>query len=266
MESRSETINPRLINFYAYTLFTFPFTYILVIAALYNLPLEKIVTIFFSIYYLVHSFIAVFTGWGLYNMRPYAWHAFVFHALLMMIEQFYLAYVHAENYHPEIPLMFALALIFTTILFLKYELRVPYFSPRIAWWESDPRYKISVPVKMSEQDRFFEGEIMDISAGGCFIKTKAPLKTDEVVNVTFSLFEHQFHCAGKVVWRTESAVTHPKGVGIKFLNLPRKVQAELRTTVKKLKKLSTKYQKQRREERVETFAKKVENLLTQKKN
>jgi uncharacterized protein (TIGR02266 family) len=262
---RSETVNPRAINFMAYALFSFPLTYILVIGAFYNLPWDKIGRIFFSVYYIVHSLIAIFAGWSLHKMKPFAWHLFLFHAFLLSVEQCYLAYFYAENYHVGIPLAFSQLMILVAVLFLKSELRVPYFSPRIAWWESDPRYKISVPVHMTSQNHYHEGEIMDISSGGCFIKSKAPLLTDDVVNVSFALFDHQFTCAGKIVWRTESAVTHPKGVGIKFLNLSKQTQAELKRTVKKLKKLSSKFQKQRKEERASSFQQKVENLVSQKK-
>lgn len=262
---RSEAINPKTINFFAYALWSFPLTYILVLASLYNLPLEKVSKIFFSVYYILHSLLAVGTGVALIKMRPYAWHLFLFQSFLLAVEQIYVAAVMAENYHVGVPLVFALTSILIAILLLKMELRVPYFSPRIAWWESDPRYKISVPVQVSSQDHFHEGEIMDISVGGCFIKTQAPLKIDDSIHVKFSLFEHHFTCLGRIVWRTESAVTHPKGVGVRFLAINKKQNADLKATVKKLRSLSQKIQRQRREEKVLNFERKVENLLADRK-
>lgn len=262
---RSEAINPKTINFFSYVLWSFPLTYIFLLASLYNLPTEKMVRIAFSVYYIVHSLIAVGTGLALYRMRPYAWHLFLFHSFLLAVEQVYVAYALAENYHVGVPLVFSLLVITLAIWMLKLELRVPYFSPKIAWWESDPRYKISVPVQVTSQDHYHEGEIMDISVGGCFIKTNAPLRTEEVIQVKFALFDHHFTCTGRVVWRTESAVTHPKGVGVRFVAIDKRLYSDLKSTVKKLRSLSQKIQRQRREEKVLSFERKVENLLADRK-
>jgi hypothetical protein len=78
-----------------------------------------------------------------------------------------------------VPLSFTTLAILGALYVLKTELRVPYFSPKIAWWESDPRYKISVPAEMTSPDHSYRGDIMDVSASGCFIKTKDPLKASK---------------------------------------------------------------------------------------
>lgn len=263
---RSEAINPKAITLIAYAHFSFPLTYVMILGALYNLPLGKMLAIGFSVYYLIHTLIAIFTGWALYHMRPYAWHIFVFHCLILSGEQFYLALSQAENFYPQIPLAVSLGLILLTFFIVKWELRVPYFNPRIAWWESDPRYKISVPAQMTSQDHFYQGEIMDISANGCFIKSKAPIHVDQIIHVKFALFDSTFSCDGKIVWQTEGAVTHPRGVGVRFLNLDNKNQLLLRDTVKKLKSLSLKYKNLRKEEKVSSIERKVETLLAGRKN
>lgn len=257
----SEAINPRAINYLAYMLWSFPFTYILVLGTFYNLPFSKMASIFFSVYYLGHSILAVGTGFAMHKMRTYAWHLYVFHSALMIGEQFYVAFTLAENYHVEIPLAFNSIAILAVLYLVKLELRVPYFSPNIAWWESDPRYKISVPAQMTCADHFYNGEIMDISSTGCFIKSKENIKVDQVITVKFSLFDQKFDCSGKVVWRTESGVTHPKGVGVKFIGLDKKRQALLRDTVKKLKSLSKKFKLIRTEEKASSIERKVQTLL-----
>ena len=263
--SKSEALNPRVINFFSYLLWSFPITYVLTLGAFYNLPFPKMAAILFSVVYIAHSAFAIGTGFALYNMKPYAWHFFVFHSTLLLIEQFYVAISMAENYHVEIPLTLACLAIGSSIFLLKLELRVPYFNPKIAWWESDPRYKISVPAQMTSADHFYQGEIMDISAGGCFIKLKENLKTEQLIQVKFSLFDQKFDCSGKIVWRTDSGVTHPKGVGVKFYALEKTHQIALRETVKKLKSLSKKYRSLRKEERANTMEQKVETLLSQRK-
>lgn len=261
----SEARNPRFINFLAYVLWSFPLTYIVMLGAFYNLPMARMASIVFSFYYIAHSVLAVFTGFALHRMRPYAWHFYVFHSFAMAVAQFVVAYRYGENHVVEIPLAFVNICILGLLLFLKKELRVPYFSPKIAWWESDPRYKISVPAQMTCSDHFYKGDIMDISSSGCFIKTKDPLKVDQVIQIKFALFDHKFDCHGRVVWRTESGVTHPKGVGVKFTSLDKKVQGELRDTVKKLKSLSRKFKDIRAEEKTATIERKVQALVSQRK-
>ena len=261
-----EARNPRFINLLAYALWSFPFTYVLMLGTLYALKIEDIFTIFFSFYNLIHSIIAVATAFALYNMRPYAWHFYVFHSGLMLIEQFYVGIRFGQSQIPAVPLAFSSAAIFGVLYILKLELRVPYFSPKIAWWESDPRYKISVPAQITCTDHFYQGDIMDISASGCFVKTKDPLKVDQVVQIKFSLFDHKFECNGRVVWRTESGVTHPKGVGIRFLGLEKEIYTDLRDTVKKLRTLSRKYKDLRAEEKAATMERKVQALIQQRKN
>ncbi|MGE3261202.1 MAG: PilZ domain-containing protein [Bacteriovoracia bacterium] len=262
---QSEARNPRLITYLAYVMWSFPVSYVLLMGTFYNLPFARIISLFFSFVYIVHSVLAVFIGFALYRLRPYAWHLYVFHTFVMIGEQFYVGYRFAENHVVEIPIAFMSVSALIVLLLLKRELRVPYFSPKIAWWESDPRYKISVPAQMTCSDHFYKGDIMDISSSGCFIKTKDPLKVDQEIKIKFSLFDHKFDCSGRVVWRTESGVTHPKGVGVRFTALEKNVHADLRETVKKLKNLSRRYQNIRAEEKAVTIERKVEALISQRK-
>lgn len=264
MELRRHNLNvisPRLIHLAAYLVMSLPLTYIVFLGALYNLPLAKILKIAFSFVYIIHSFYSAFVGWSLLRMRPYAWHVFLILCALMFLQQFYVAFSFAENYYLAPPLIIALSLIAALLYLVKSELRVPYFSPRIAWWESDPRYKISVPLQITTPDHFYEGEIMDISTGGCFVKTKAPLRPDQIIHIRFNLFEKSFGYSGRIVWKTEATVTLPRGIGIRFIGIPKKDQQELKTTVKKLRSLSERFQRQRREERALSVQQKIENLL-----
>ncbi|MGZ3695082.1 MAG: PilZ domain-containing protein, partial [Bdellovibrionota bacterium] len=240
-------------------------SYVLLMGTFYNLPVSRILSLFFSFVYIAHSIFAVFIGFALYRLKPYAWHVYVFHSIIMLGEQFYVGYRFAENHVVEIPITFMCLAIIAVLLLLKRELRVPYFSPKIAWWESDPRYKISVPAQMTCSDHFYKGDIMDISASGCFIKTKDPLKVDQEIQIKFSLFDSKFEFGGRIVWRTESGVTHPKGVGVRFTTLQKSVHADLRETVRKLKSLSRRYQTIRAEEKANTIERKVEALISQRK-
>ncbi|NUM89405.1 MAG: PilZ domain-containing protein [Bdellovibrionales bacterium] len=262
----SESIQPRFVKFLGYALLSFPGTYILLLATFYNLSLSKMAWMFFTWPYVAHSLFALFTGFALLRMKPYAWHAYVAHTIFVLVEQAHVSFRYAERPNVGIPLGVAMAVTLGLLWFLKRELRVPYFSPRIAWWESDPRYKISVPTQMTSADRLYQGEIMDVSATGCFIKIKAGFRVDQPITVKFSLFDRQFSCPGKVVWRTEGGVTHPKGVGVRFMALEKTVETDLRATVKKLRNLSMKYRELRKEEKASQIERKVDALLNGRKS
>ncbi|MGZ3720739.1 MAG: hypothetical protein ACXWR1_20395, partial [Bdellovibrionota bacterium] len=102
----SEARNPRVINFLAYVLWSFPFTYVLLLSMFYNLNVEDIFTCFFSLYNLIHSVIAVATGFALYRMKPYAWHFYCFHSFLMVVEQFYVGLRFGHSPILVVPLAF----------------------------------------------------------------------------------------------------------------------------------------------------------------
>ncbi|MEW6057491.1 MAG: PilZ domain-containing protein [Bdellovibrionota bacterium] len=129
------------------------------------------------------------------------------------------------------------------------EIRVPYFFPRIRWWESDPRYKLSVQTRLNREEKKdeLEGEIMDLSVGGCFIKTHGFFMLDEPITLHFTLFEKNIECRGRVVWRTESMVTHPKGIGVKFDTLSKENVFCLKQATKKMKELAKAYSQMTRE-------------------
>src|SRR4051812_28761076 len=85
------------------------------------------------------SAISITAGIGISKVRWYGWYLFLFSNFLTS----YLTAVSLANYSSSdlrfllfvMTLLFQLALIFI----VGREVRVPYFFPRIRWWESDPR-------------------------------------------------------------------------------------------------------------------------------
>jgi len=70
--------------------------------------------------------------------------------------------------------------------------------------------------------------LYDISVGGAFIATDCLTQVKELVEVLFALPDgSQIRCFGEVVWITEKNSTHPDGIGIKFLALPRTAEATI---------------------------------------
>ena len=259
-----KSTQPRVITAAVYLLWSAPITYLIALAALYNLPSDRIFDIFLSFYYWGRSGFAVFVGFALLRKKPWAWQMFVIHLCLMMGEQFYVASVYAENYNSAPSVLIALFAICLYFILVRLEYRVPYYSPQIAWWESDPRYRINLSGKLTAGGEKLDTQIMDISSSGCFLKLPKEFSIDQFVTVNFSLYGTEFECSGKVVWRAESTITHPKGIGVRFVEMNRDEQALLKKTVKQLRNESHKLRKDRRDEKTSRIEEKIREDIVDK--
>lgn len=244
----SRRYTSRTLHAIAYVWMSFPITYFIYAVTVLALNMAGLVRVALSPGYWAICAITVVAGYGVLKIRWYGWHLFVFSNLLIAYETA-VDLAHNSVGDVKTAVFFLTALLQLSVLYLVgREIRVPYFLPRIRWWESDPRYKLSVPTKLHREDHSeFEGEIMDLSVGGCFVKTHAYLAPDEPLTLDFSLFESPLHCAGRVVWRTESTVTHPRGIGVKFEGLNKETLFCLKQATHKLKKLARVYSQMSRE-------------------
>ena len=114
---------------------------------------------------------------------------------------------------------------------------MPYFSPKIAWWESDPKFTIRIPAQVvNSSGRALEADILDLSRLGCFVKCRPDFSEDEVVKIRCRLFGREWTAGGVVVWKTFGAVTHPRGIGVKFGAMERPAARILKAAAVKLGK------------------------------
>lgn len=262
--TNSAVTKSRILKAIIYLHWAAPVGYIIGLAAFYNLQWSVASTVMLNFYYIARSGFNIWVGWVLYQSKPWAWHVYLINAALMIVEQFYFGFFLADTHLVYPSIIAALTVIGIGVFLVKIEFRVPYFSPQIAWWESDPRYRIGVPAQLTFKENFHTGEIMDISATGCFIKTKANFSIEDTISLRFSIFEKEFACKGKIVWNTESALYHPKGIGVRFDDLPKEEFLQLKETVKKLRGVSKKLRQERREEKVSKFEQKIKAKIDDK--
>jgi hypothetical protein len=225
---------------------SFPLAYILIVAVLFDVSASSCLRILLSPLYWFVGFVAVIAGYGLLEMRRWAWYWFVAANFLIAYETALWANDYAETHHQILAFFAVIVALLFAISRVAKEVRVPYFFPRIPWWESDPRYRIAVPVRITfPRGEPIEGEILDLSLGGCFIKVRSEVYQDEAVHVEFTVLGQQLRFPGTVVWRTQSTVTHPKGVGVKFSGVDRRGRRTLRRVTIKLKRATKASRKQR---------------------
>jgi Tfp pilus assembly protein PilZ len=240
----------------------FPIAYMILAALVFDIPAASYIHILLSPLYYLISFIAVISGWGLWEMSRWAWYVFGFANFMIVYENALVMKDYSESHHKLFGFIFSLLMVGFVFLRVSREIRVPYFFPKIRWWESDPRYRLAVRAdlvrKVSED--LVAGEILDLSGTGCFIKTRIELKTDEPVALKFEAFKLPVQCDGIVVWKSESTVTHPKGVGIKFTTVDRQSKRNLRMISKRLKSIAQFYRTSRYLLTQDEFLKKLEEI------
>jgi len=238
----------------------FPLAYLVFAATVFNIPLNTLVRVVISPLYLILSILAVVTGYGLWEMRRWSWYVFLITNGLVIYANAIFLHDLGETHHRLLSFLVSLGLICALVYQVAREVRVPYFFPKIRWWESNPRYRLSVPATLHRKAGPISGEIQDISIGGCFIKLRTECRQDEELEVEFKLFGHALKCKGRIVWCTISTVTHPRGIGIKFDVLPKGDRRALRAITRRLRKIGVHYRKSRYLMNQEEFLQRLEEL------
>jgi uncharacterized membrane protein (DUF2068 family) len=239
----------------------FPVFYLIVATLLFDLPASSIPSILIAPGFFLLSVLAMSVGYGFWEMKHWSWYLFVVANGWMAYENMSISSQYGTSQHQWMALSISLVMLFLLTMRVAREIRVPYFFPRIRWWESNPRYRLSVPVTLTRPNGGkIQAEILDLSLGGCFIKLRAGIVQDESVEISFFAFGMPIRCVGTAVWRTQSTVTHPKGVGIKFGEMSRAERRTLRSINARLKKIAQLYKKSRYLLNQDEFLKRLQEL------
>ncbi len=257
MKQYSSRLLKSIAQFYLF----FPVTHLVFIGLLFDIPAASCLRILLSPFYIILSVIAVFAGYGLHEMRKWGWYVFVVANVLIGYTNATVVQDYSTSHHKVIVFILSILILLFVIFRVAREVRVPYFFPKIRWWESNPRYRLSVPVKIIRNvQNTLDGEILDISIGGCFVKLRSDAAQDEMILLKYKVFGIELNCQGIVVWRTGSTVTHPKGVGVKFVNIDKETKKALKMVTRRLKKIAMLYRTSRYMLNQDEFIKKLEEL------
>ena len=239
----------------------FPVVYIVLVATLFDVPLNTCVSILLSPFYYIVSFTIVLTGYGFWEMRRWSWYLFLISQFLLTYENAILVQSYSESHNKLLAFIVSVLLQLVLVYRVSKEVRVPYFFPKIRWWESNPRYKLSAPVSLVlKSGEKLEGSILDVSTVGCFVKLRNDLPEGESLTLHFTLFGFPVECEGTAVWCTQSAVTFPKGIGVKFGPLNKVQKRSLRAIHRRIKKISSLYRKFRYLVNQDEFLKRLEEV------
>lgn len=217
---------------------SFPAIYILGCFFAFKAGLVGVAKLILSPWFWFVGGISVWSGYSIRQLRSQAWYLFVFSNILIAYENAVTLTYFAQSQNRIATYLVLVVLQIIVILLVARELRVPYFSPRISWWESDPRYKLSILAKIDLGNEFTKAEIVDLSRGGCFIKSNKEIPLDSKIKLEFDLYDNLMRCDGVVVWKTERTITHPKGIGVRFLGLDSETKKTLKDITKRLRDIA----------------------------
>lgn len=235
---------------------TFPVSYLIVAAVLFDVPTREFWEILFSPFFYILCFAAVVTGFGLWEMKRWVWYVYVLLQFFILYYSASVTFRLGETHHPVAAYLVFVFFLFVAFWRVRVELVVPYFLPNIRWWEVQSRNPIVVPVTVIRDDEtFFVGELIDLSEKGCFIKLPDDLQADEKVQIRLDVFGQVTECRGTVVWKTASTVTRPKGIGVMFSRLSSQKIRRLSIARKRIDKLEDLYRKPKSERDAEEFVK-----------
>lgn len=203
----------------------------------------------------------IFSGLALWEGKRWAFSLLIPSNLLLLYFHAVITTEYSASNHKVFGFLIVLLFQGISIVRVYRELQVPYYAPKIRWWESNPRYRLNVPVKILALDNAnFSGDILDLSLGGCFVKLRGDLELESAIVLEFEVFGHSLRCDGVVVWRTQSTVTHPRGVGIKFSLLNRQQKRILKLTMRRLRRIAIFYSRYRYLMNQDEFLKKFDEL------
>ncbi|MDH4129545.1 MAG: PilZ domain-containing protein [Spirochaetota bacterium] len=113
------------------------------------------------------------------------------------------------------------------------EVRKLYLDPSLRWWESEPRYKVSLENKNDKGEK--NGDITNISIGGIFIipSDNSSLQIGNSYPINFSFGDYKISLSGKVVHHNPNYL---KGYGIQFIDLNHEQKSNLKKLTKEFKR------------------------------
>jgi hypothetical protein len=221
-----------------WVMIAFPIVFPVFSAFVFDLSSRGVLSILLSPVFYVLCLLWILTGVGIRETKKWSWHTL----LAAQVLSFYFSASLLVDYSNSSLKLYAFALgVLVQIhvwLLCRGQLRVPFLFPKIRWWEFGIAGMSHIPVTVrSRPAAQASGQILDLSPKGCFIKSPSNFQPFEWVNVVGTYDAHEFNWQGQVIWAARSTVTHPKGIGVRFIDLDRKSK-------RALKVISTRFMKE----------------------
>jgi len=174
------------------------------------------------------------TAVGIFMVRKWGWYLFIGFSLFSVGMT---AFNHFSDPTVNLPytLSFEIAVLLSIAFFFTKHVRSPYFNPRMRWWETSKRFRVTLDSSVISEHKNASGKVLDISEDGCFLA--APIKLDEGENIWIKIKSLGIvvNCIGRVVRLSEPG--EPKGFGVMFTSLGSESKKSLNQLMSKLRKI-----------------------------
>lgn len=154
---------------------------------------------------------------GLLRVTRVGWYSLVAFISLWGVRDLQIYYAQSGGTNTA---LFLHVLIYAVSLayFINPRVRRLYFDPRQRWWRTKPRYETHLPVILRDTGWRYH-VLRNISDGGCFVETNAPLSVNERFRILLPL-PVPLSCSviqteGEVRW--VSSDPKKTGMGVQFL-------------------------------------------------
>lgn len=165
-------------------------------------------------------FFALFPTAGIAIFMVKRWSYPVFGAV--MLWSFYMNLVAYLKYPTYVPIWILIAVYVVNIALVGYFLipavREVYRNPRLRWWESKPRYEVSIPATINQMGQKEEGKIHNISVGGVFLQLSRNYELDSLVDLQFIFRDIDCSLKGKILYQNPK-ITHSYGIQFEDLTI-----------------------------------------------
>lgn len=167
----------------------------------------------------VFDFWIVFPLAGAILWKLRKWTYFAFLAAMSYLVFSLLTYErYTWPYNTDQPLFYHYFIIIITLLTIGYFLaptvRAPFFNRNLRWWENKPRYRITIPAKVTGNKITFQTEIINISQTGAFLKDNNLLAPGDVISLSFESEGLLMEVPVKVISR--HVIANIPGYGVQF--------------------------------------------------
>lgn len=141
-------------------------------------------------------------------VRPFSWYAVLVFAV-------YTIGVNAATAAPAWSWLLVLLVgLGCIVFFVRREIRSPYFSPRLRWWEPNPRMPVVLRVDVKGGNTL-SCSTYDLSSTGVFLVADNPAPVGTRLELGLHLGARLIQVAGTVMWISDGHKL-PRGMGLRF--------------------------------------------------
>ena len=219
----------------------FPPVYLIYVAIFFELKSKGVIAVALSPLFYLSCIFWIMTGVGLRRMRQWSWYTFGAAQFFVTLLNIINIVTHSESEFKGYAFIFTLGLQYLIYWSVQREIRVPYLFPNIKWWESGiaGMNHLSADIYHSRSPTGYSNtQLLDLNGRGCFLKSPMDFEPNEKIKIKLSAYGQDVDLPGLIVWNAKSAVTHPKGVGIRFYDLNR-------TRRRKVKIISKRFEREK---------------------